>query len=511
MSLNSNIKKSTAKTKSAPFLDKAVLERSYKIFKDFIEESFNNNQPIITFKKKEELLTLLDLSLPKDGSWDLFFTSLENYIKYSIKTGHSQNFNQLWSGITAPGLLADNFTTLTNTSMATYEMAPIATLIEKTIIQEIKQLIGFKKGEGLFVSGGSQSNLVSICCARHKKEPTIKEKGLYGISHPLTLFVSEQAHYSFSKAATLLGIGSNSIKKVKSSIDGTIIPEELEKAIKISLEKGEQPFYIGATTGSPLTGSFDPINEIAAIAKSYGLWLHIDGAYGGAVLFSDKHKKLLDGIEKADSFSWDFHKVMGLPLSCSAVIIKDPSSLYDTFQSPGMDYMFHNEEEKQENQEDQFDDLGLLSIQCGRRVDALKLWLSWKYYGYNGYKTRIERFFKLAEHAESIVTAHPNLELIVPRKFLTLCFRYIPKHQNLKDLTDSEISDFNLQLRKTLWEKGLSLINYGFLKGQVTFRIVIANESLEVSDLDQLFFNISETADELLNTNYKINSCNNKK
>jgi glutamate/tyrosine decarboxylase-like PLP-dependent enzyme len=431
----------------------------------------------------EELRSKIDLTLAEQGcSLDDIYNAIEQYLSFSVRTGHRQFFNQLWSGFTLPGFLGELFASLANTSMYTYEVAPVATLMEKELIKKLGGICGFENPEGLFVTGGSNGNLQAMMIARNRALPRMKSEGFQDPSG-LIAFVSEEAHYSFEKSANVLGFGSNNLRKIKTDAEGRMIPKELAMAVEQGLQQGKQPFFVGATAGTTVKGAFDPLEEIAAIAKQHNLWFHVDGALGGTVILSPRHRGLLEGLDKADSFAWNAHKLMGLPLICSILLVREKGHLLKTNSVTGADYIFHD---------DAFGshDLGTMSMQCGRRVDALKLWLSWKYYGDMGYAERIDRFFELAAFAEEIVNRTPSLELMAPRSSVNICFRYLPN-------TSKDLNHFNLYLREELARTGKALVNYARLRENVTIRLVIANHELTREDVSLFFDNLIQTAESL--------------
>ncbi len=454
-----------------------LLSTALQLVSRYLEENSALETQVVQYQNPESLRTKLDLSIPEQGvSHDRFIVLLETYLAYSVRTGHKQFFNQLFSGFSLPGFLGEVFTGLTNTSMATYEIAPVATLMEQILIQEINSSIGFNEGEGTFVTGGSNANLIAILCARNKVLPKAKHQGVQ--SKTLTLFISDQAHYSFLKAANLLGIGLDNVIKIETDSKGRMIPQALEDAIVKSLELGRTPFFVGATAGTTVLGAFDLLPELSQIAQKYHLWFHVDGAWGGTVLLSDRHKHLLSGSELADSFTWDAHKLMGLPLICSAVLMKHKGMLYQTVSSENTDYLFHEHE-------DSAYDLGLMSLQCGRKVDSLKLWLSWQYYGKRGYEQKIDWLFQMAEYATQKVNDCIELELMAPTQYLNICFRYVDSNQ-------ADLDQLNLELRDRLVKSGKSLVNYASLNGKIVIRLVLANPDINQADLDQFFANVLE-------------------
>lgn len=451
---------------------------------DLVDEYITSNEKpetkVTQHLPPEEMRSLIDLTLPEDGcDIEEMYKTVEQYLKFSVRTGHRQFFNQLWSGFTLPGFLGELFTSLTNTSMYTYEVAPVATLMEKELIRKLGAISGFENPEGLFVTGGSNGNLQAMMIARNLVLPDIKKRGHNGTKKPIA-FVSEDAHYSFDKNANVLGVGSDNVHKVKTDELGRMIPEELSKAIDEYLEQGKQPFFVGATAGTTVKGAFDPLEKLASIAKKHDIWFHVDGALGGSVILSRRHRYLLDGLDRADSFSWNAHKLMGLPLICSILLVREQGHLLMTNAVDGTDYLFHDEAYGA-------DDLGPMSLQCGREVDVLKLWLSWKFYGDRGYAERIDRFFELAAFAEDIVKKERSLELMAPRTSVNVCFRYIPEHPE-------DIDRVNLRIREELARSGKALVNYARIGKDVAIRLVIANHELKRDDIIRFFDNFIQTA-----------------
>ena len=459
-----------------------ILNKAVAILVKYLESKWYPDTKVVNYQTANVLKEKLDLTLPDDGvALEELIPVVESYLQYSVRTGSTQFFNLLFSGYSIPGILAEMVTSAINTTMHTYEVAPVATLMEIELIKKLNSLVGFNEGEGLMVTGGSNANMIGMLCGRHQVLPEAKFKGLG--NHQLLAFVSEQSHYSYSKAANLLGIGIENLVKVKSDVDGRMIPEALEAAIQQSLSEEKTPFFVGATAGTTVLGSFDPLPPIAEITRKYGLWLHVDGAWGAPVLFSDKHKHLLAGSELVDSFTWDAHKLMGVPLICSAILVKEMGILSKACSGGGTDYLFHDDENESYN-------LGQISLQCGRKVDALKLWLCWKYYGKKGYQKQLDNLFELANYATEYIRNCDNLELITEPKFLNICFRYISKENQLEN---NVLDQLNLEIRKRLIHSGTAFVNYANYRGKIIIRLILANSELQKEDLEKFFHNLVKT------------------
>lgn len=464
--------------------EREVLKSLFDLISDYRDGRFDQGKKTINLIPPGELYGILDIPVGKEGSDNAHLLgAIEKYLEYSVRT-HSPNFaNQLWSGENFPALIGEIVTAAANSSAYTYEAAPAAMLIEKELINKMGRLAGYESPDGTFTTGGSNSNLLSLHVARHTLFPEAKEKGNIGIGK-LVAFVSDQSHYSFEKAFALLGLGMEQLVKVATDKEGRILPEDLEKKISESLQRSEKPFYVAATAGTTAMGAFDPLEDIAAVAKKHGLWFHIDGAWGGSLLLSSAHKHLLKGSELSDSFSWDPHKLMGIPLICSVALFRDSSVLLPAVYTGNTSYLFHTHPNAEY-------DLGRKSLQCGRRIDALKLWLSWKYYGDAGYEKRIDKCMELAQYATQRVNEDSRLEMMAPTVFCNVNFRYRPRR------TDLSINEFNKQVRENVKAAGYFLFNYCYIGQDLSIRYITANAEAAPADIDNMLNAFTEEASRL--------------
>lgn len=460
-----------------------ILAQSFEKIEKYINENKDDTVSTSIYLNPKELKAKLSLSLSKEGTNENeFLTLLDDYLKFSVRTGKKQFLNQLYSGFNLPAFLGEVFSALTNTSMYTYEVAPVATLIEKEMIDFLNSYTKYKNGDGIFVTGGSNSNLLAMFSARNHLLPQNRFEGYNGQEH-LVAFVNEYAHYSFETAANLIGIGSNNVIKVKTNKNGSILPKQFEKAILKAIAEGKKPFFATATCGTTLLGAFDPIEEMATLCEKYGIWLHVDGAFGGSLILSKKNSPLFEGIDRANSFSWNPHKLMNIPLICSVLLVKQRGTLQKNMSDINTDYIFHDKEE--------IEDLGKKSIQCGRRVDALKLWLALKYYGTSGYEKRMDNLIEQAKFAENFINKNKKLELMAKRQSVAVCFRYVPNNRNIN------LNEFNLKLRENLRKTGKTLVNYGYLNKNLIIRLVITNGEMKENDVNKFFDYIIKEGQEL--------------
>lgn len=453
--------------------EQKVLAGTFKLIDKYIQSLGDPQAKVNDFMLPAELQQKFDFELrAQGGDFDDLLGYIQQYLQYSVKTGSKQYLNQLFGGHNLPALIGEFITSLTNTSMYTYEVSPVATLMELEIIRKMNTYTGFSEGDGAFLTGGSNTNLVAMISARNRKFPETKN---LGVSHlpPLTAFVSDRSHFSFTKAANAMGIGSRYVIKVKTDDLGRMIPDELNKEIEASLQRGELPFFIGATCGTTEMGAFDPLEELVPIAKKHSLWLHADGSWGGSAIMSPKYRHLFAGLENCDSFSWNPHKLMNIPLICSVLLVREKGALHEYFSTFDTDYIYHDDESSSF-------DLGPKSLQCGRRVDSLKLWLAWKYYGDEGYVQRIEHLFDMAQYATQLIESHPKLELMCPTQSLNVNFRFVPDQA-------CDLDDFNRCVRKNLVESGKSMVNYCHLPKGLSIRLILLNPDLQTEDIDRFF------------------------
>jgi glutamate/tyrosine decarboxylase-like PLP-dependent enzyme len=261
-----------------------------------------------------------------------------------------------------------------------------------------------------------------------------------------------------------------------------MIPSELELSIQKSITKGQHPLMIVATAGTTTRGSIDPIEALVSIAKKYSLWLHVDATWGGSLLFSSTYRLRLKGIEQADSLAWDAHKTFGIPLSCAVFICKQKGLLKKISAVGKSDYLFQESEDKDAN-------LGELSLQCGRRIDALKLWLIWKSLGTIGLESWMDNAVHLAQQAQAFIQADSRFELLSEAHSFAVCFR--PTHQ----LNHAENHVDTLQ--KTLRASGTVLINRVTVNNQRAFRLITTHYQLTFEDIKTLLHHIDVTSHSL--------------
>jgi len=369
--------------------------------------------------------------------------------------------------------------------------------MEKEVLQKIiKEMVGWSTGDGIFTPGGSASNMYGVSLARHHKFPESKTKGMRALPN-VHIYTSKLCHYSLKKAACFMGFGLDSIIPVETDEVGRMIPAELEKCIKQSLAEGAVPLMVNATSGTTVMGAFDPLNQIADVCdRNGGIWLHVDGAWGGAVLFSDKLKHKMAGIDRVDSLTWDPHKMMGSVLQC-AVLVTKHLNLLNEAHSANARYLF-----QQDKVYDVSYDSGDKSIQCGRKIDAFKLWVQWKAYGSLGMAQRVESCFECALHLRDRCRTTPGFRLLIEEPECTnVCFWYIPpslRGQEENAEWWEKLSKVAPAIKAQMQITGAMMIGYQPQGEYVNFfRMVIPSADNTIQDMDKIIDVITKFGEKL--------------
>ncbi|MEL6183003.1 MAG: pyridoxal-dependent decarboxylase [Myxococcota bacterium] len=430
-------------------------------------------------------------AVPADPA--LALDTVKDILDRAVHSAHPRFFNQNWAGADPISVIGDWMTALLNTTAATYEMAPLFTLMENELLARMAALMGLASepdgpqlragAHGLFTPGGATSNLYALHLARAWRAPEAVEEGLGG--RKLVAFTSEQSHYSLSKGAAMIGLGRRSLVQVPCDEAGRMRVDALARAVQQARADGGEPFFVNATCGTTVAGAFDDVEAVAELAEREGLWLHVDACYGGSVIFSRKHRHMLRGVERAHSVAWNPHKMMGIAQQCSVLLVADPALVRHAFAARA-NYIFQSDK----NDADQ--DLGDLTLQCGRRADGLKLWLTWKLRGESWFEQRIDHALALAEALEEKVRRHPAFALAHPRTFANVGFWWVPS--DLRPLPEGEAMSDEVAgrlhalapvIKNAMQREGSTMLGYQPLGDRPNFfRLLVMSPDVRESDLD---------------------------
>ncbi|XP_038568198.1 acidic amino acid decarboxylase GADL1-like isoform X2 [Micropterus salmoides] len=453
------------------------------IMENAVKKATDVREKVCEWRSPEQLKDLLDLELRDEGeSESEILQRCRDAIRYSVKTTHPRFFNQLYAGMEPYSMVASFIAEALKPSLYTYEVAPVFTLMEGAVLKKMMEMIGWEEGDGIFNAGGSMSNMYAVNLARYSHCPDIKELGLSAAPR-LVIFTSQECHYSISKAAALLGVGTKNVYVVPSDERGKMIPSVLEEQIKAAKSEGAVPIMVNATAGTTVLGAFDPIDEIADICEKYNLWLHVDACWGGAALMSKKHKHLLKGIHRVNSVAWNPHKMLMACLQCSAFLIRDKTSLLQRCHSAQASYLF---------QQDKFYDVsydtGDKSVQCSRKPDAFKFWLMWKALGTRELEQRVDRALAMARYLAQEIKKREGFRLVMEPEYANVCFWYIPP--SLRNLPDGpelwkQLHTVAPVVKERMMKKGSMMVGYQPHEDKVNFfRMIIISPKAGRQDMD---------------------------
>ncbi|KAL0132036.1 hypothetical protein PUN28_000067 [Cardiocondyla obscurior] len=439
-----------------------LLENLLKILKEEHAFDRSDDQPVVRFRYPAYLQKKMPISLDDNpASSSDVETAIRQTIRYSVKTSSPHFHNQLYAGVDEFGLIGSWLTDMLNTSQYTYEVAPVFTLMEREVIQKSLELVGYPlmpDGDGMMCPGGSIANMYGMMLARHEVMPQVKKSGLCSLKSPLACFTSENSHYSILKGANWLGLGTDQVYKVETDEFGRMKVGDLKRLLMKARSDGKLPFFVNATAGTTVLGAIDPLPEIAAVCRKESLWLHVDACLGGTLLFSEKYRYRLRGIELSNSVSWNPHKMLGAPLQCSLFLVKGKNVLHEVNCAQAR-YLF---------QQDKFYDVswdtGDKSVQCGRKVDAMKFWLMWKARGKIGLTRSVEQAMSCAEYFLKRIKETTGFRLVQSHyQCCNVCFWYIPSTMRNQKETPAwwkKLYEITTLIKKRMTLDGSLMISY---------------------------------------------------
>ncbi|MET8611842.1 lysine decarboxylase DesA [Streptomyces misionensis] len=422
----------------------------------------------------------IDLDRPL-GDTGAALDELEDvYLKDAVYFHHPRYLAHLNCPVVIPAVLGEAVLSAVNSSLDTWDQSAGGTLIERKLIDWTAGRIGLgPAADGVFTSGGSQSNLQALLLAREEAKCHDPAK--------LRILASEIGHFSVQKSAKLLGLGEDAVVTVPVDRDKRMRTVALAGELERCRRAGLVPMAVVATAGTTDFGSIDPLPRIAELCDRYGVWLHVDAAYGCGLLASRKYRHRIDGIECADSVTVDYHKSFFQPVSSSAVLVRDGATLrHATYHA---DYLNPRRtvRERIPNQVDK-------SLQTTRRFDALKLWLTLRTMGADGIGELFDEVCDLAVAGWQLLAADPRFDVVVEPSLSTLVFRFVPAA-----VTDpAEIDRANLHARKALFASGEAVVAGTKVGGRHYLKFTLLNPETTPADIAAVLDLIAGHAEQYL-------------
>lgn len=471
---------------------------------DFSSQEFQNilektNQLIIQHYDKiedikgfnvtsqEEVEAWFDETLPLEGmAIEPLFQEVQTKVIDSATGNLGKNmYAYVMSGGNQISTIAELILSTVNQNNTKWHLAPAMTEIEKRVVKWTAEMIDFTPNAGgAMVSGGSEATLAGLTIARNIffQKLRIIEQGLFG-QKPFTVYCSVETHNCVDKSISLLGIGTNHIRRIPTHADFTINLDLLEAQILKDKAEGFMPFCVIGNAGTVNTGAIDDLKAIAQIAQKYGLWFHVDGAYGGLASSLPSVKKHYSGMEDADSIALDFHKWLYQPFEIGCILVKDWQILRDTYfkRADYLDNKALQEYSRFEYNEHYF--------QLSRNAKAFKVWLSVKAYGFSRIQTMIQKDIDLTHYLADLVAESDDFILKSQSHLAVACFQYKGR------LTDKNaIEQFNQQLIPALEADGRIFITGTKLNGEFVLRACLINHRKDKASVEYLLAVIRDVA-----------------
>ncbi|MFD3663471.1 pyridoxal phosphate-dependent decarboxylase family protein [Streptomyces sp. NPDC058659] len=437
------------------------------------------------------VIDAVDLDRPL-GDSSAALDELESvYLRDAVYFHHPRYLGHLNCPVVIPAVLGEAVLSAVNSSLDTWDQSAGGTLIERKLIDWTTGRIGLgPAADGVFTSGGTQSNLQAMLLAREEAKTTDLSR--------LRVFSSECSHFSVQKSATLLGLGADAVISIPVDRNKRMQSVVLAAELEACRAEGLTPMAIVATAGTTDFGSIDPLPEVAALADDYGAWMHVDAAYGCGLLASRTRRHLLDGIERADSVTVDYHKSFFQPVSSSALLVRDGATLRhatyhadylnprqtgDTGAPPTSEGLWG----KIPNQVDK-------SLQTTRRFDALKLWMTLRVMGADGVGELFDEVCDLAREGFALLAADPRYDVVVEPQLSTLVYRYIPEAVT----SPAEIDRANLYARKALFASGEAVVAGTKVDGRQYLKFTLLNPETTAADIAAVLDLIAGHAEQYL-------------
>ncbi|MEV4754823.1 aspartate aminotransferase family protein [Micromonospora sp. NPDC049559] len=430
----------------------------------------------------------IDLDLPLGDSGAALDEIEQIYLRDAVYFHHPRYLAHLNCPVVIPALLGEALLSAVNSSLDTWDQSAGATLIERRLVEWTAARVGLgPDADGVFTSGGSQSNLHALLLAREETYAQVAAASATPPTRPellprLRVLTSEAAHFSVRKSAKLLGLGADAVVAVETDAERRMSPAGLAREIARCRQQGLLVAAVVATAGTTDFGSIDPLTPIADLCTAAGVWLHVDAAYGCGLLVSRTRRHLLAGIERADSVTVDYHKSFFQPVSSSAVLVRDRRTLrHATYHA---DYLnpARMVEQRIPNQVDK-------SLQTTRRFDALKLWLTLRVMGPDALGALFDEVVDRAAGAWQMLSEDPRFEVVNRSQLSTVVFRYLPTGPE-RELADAA----NLYARDALAASGAAVVAGTRVDGQHYLKFTLLNPETSLDDIGYVLDLIAEHA-----------------
>lgn len=460
-------------------LDAATMRRlGYQVVDLLVDRITSlDAQPAWKGATRAHLEDALRRSPPEAGrSFDELVNELTSTVlPHAARVDHPRFLAYVGGAPTWPGVLADLLSTGYNVFQGTWLASSGPSAVELIVLDWFREWLGMPQAAGgLFLSGGSAANLTALACARLNR---------FGAHDPrAVVYFSEEAHSSVERAARVLGFSADRMRIVPTDDSLAMRMDALASLVEADIGKGLLPFAVVANAGSTSTGAVDPLPALSAFCRDRDIWLHVDAAYGGFAVLTERGRELLGGIGDADSVTLDPHKLLYQPFEAGCLLVRDAALLEQAFRVMPV-YLQDTAVRVQAQHAVAAEDgvnFGERGIQLTRSPRALKVWLSLQYFGVDAFRETIERTMTLAEHAEACIRASATLELLTPASFGIVCFR----RRAGDDAGEGERA--NAAVLKALAASGEGLISSTRVRGEYALRLCVLSHRTTADDVERV-------------------------
>lgn len=472
-------------------LDKKAFEHAARALSSLMADYLENlsARRVAGATSPQALIDAFAEPIPRRGKGlDALLTQLrERVLPESMGIGSPRYFGQFNPAPIPLASLCEIVVSVLNQNAGSFLQSPVLTAIESRVVSWLLERAGFPDaGYGTFTSGGTAANLTALKIARDRAFPDVREHGASAMPRA-RVYASDQVHFSIARSLDVLGLGRDALRRIDSDANFRMNPAALRRALEEDARDGIAPLAIVATAGTTPTGSLDPIPEIAAIAGDAGVHLHVDAAYGGAAILSDRLRPLLSGIELADTMTIDPHKWMMMPNEAGCLLVRDRSLLVDSFN------------EQPHYLADSADRHAILpdyyrhGMQGSRHPRSFKLWAVLQVLGLDAIAAALERHVELAQALRARVSRLSGFELCHETDFAVTCFRHAPA-----DKSPEEQDELNRQIQRAVEASGEAWFATTVLRGRKVLRVNIESFRTTEADLDRLLDAIVRAARDLV-------------
>jgi L-2,4-diaminobutyrate decarboxylase len=453
---------------------------------DYLEDAVSGKEmPVLPWNDPDQLTESFSFD-SAGGEKETLDSFIRRIVDNSIHIHHPHYIGHQVTSPLPVAVLVQFCTTLLNNGAAIFEMGPVNMAMERNVIQRFGSLIGYSTGsDGIFTHGGTAGNLTAMLAARQvKTDYNIWEDGVREFNRP-GYMISEQAHYSVGRNVKIMGLGEESIVKVPVDINFRMRTDLLEKLKNEAEKKGIRIISVVASSCSTATGSYDDLEAIADFCEKYDLWMHVDGAHGMGVLFSEKYRDRVKGIQRADSVVIDFHKMLLVPALNTLVMFSNGERSFETFAQKAS-YLF------QKSKKNVWYDSATRTIECTKSALGIIAYTAVKYYGTGYYRDYIESRYDLTNAFSHMVRSDNNFQLAAEPESNIICFRYTPK-----GFDNHALNLINSEIRNRIIKEGSFYIVQTELDGKIWLRLTIINPVTSLDDLKALMARIREAGEEI--------------